>query len=116
MPGDQEHGLRGRPLCDAGRLSEQRHSLLCDCAPAASLDYASTNHETRDQRFEVEAESYAALPKNVRHGFSVRGDVARLLVTVATGGVEYFFVPRDESDQDPSKYGPILEQRVPTAA
>jgi quercetin dioxygenase-like cupin family protein len=69
-----------------------------------------------DQRIEVEAGSYAALPNKVRHGFSVRGDEARLLVTVAPAGVEYFFVPRDESDQDPDRYGLVLEERVPAAA
>jgi quercetin dioxygenase-like cupin family protein len=69
-----------------------------------------------DERFEVEAGSYAALPNNVRHGFSVRGDEARPLVTVAPAGVEYFFVPRDASDQDPTKYGLLLEERVPAAA
>ena len=69
-----------------------------------------------DRRFEVEAGSYAALPNNVRHGYSVRSDEARLLITVAPAGVEYFFVPRDESDKDPSKYGVILEERVPAAA
>jgi quercetin dioxygenase-like cupin family protein len=69
-----------------------------------------------DQRFEVEAGSYAALPNKVRHGFSVRGDEARILITVAPAGVEYFFVPRDEADQDPNKYGLIIEERVPAAA
>jgi quercetin dioxygenase-like cupin family protein len=69
-----------------------------------------------DQSFEVEAGSYAALPNKVRHGYSVRGDEARLLITVAPAGVEYFFVPRDESDKDPGKYGVILEQPVPAAA
>jgi quercetin dioxygenase-like cupin family protein len=34
-----------------------------------------------DERIEVEAGSYAALPKNVPHGLSVRGEEARLLVT-----------------------------------
>ena len=35
-----------------------------------------------DQRIDVEAGSYAALPKDVPHGLSVRGDEARLLVTL----------------------------------
>jgi quercetin dioxygenase-like cupin family protein len=34
-----------------------------------------------DQRIDVEAGSYAALPKNVAHGLTVRGDEARLLIT-----------------------------------
>jgi quercetin dioxygenase-like cupin family protein len=69
-----------------------------------------------DQQFEVEAGSYAALPNKVRHGFSVRGEEARLLITLAPAGVEYFFVPRNEADQDQSRYGIIFEERVPAAA
>jgi quercetin dioxygenase-like cupin family protein len=58
-----------------------------------------------DQRFEVEAGSYGALPKGVPHGLEVRGEQARLLVTLVPAGAEYFFVPRDESDADPAKFG-----------
>jgi quercetin dioxygenase-like cupin family protein len=62
-----------------------------------------------DQRIEVEAGSYAALPKDVPHGLSVRGDEARLLVTLAPAGTEYLFVPRDENDADPARFGVILQ-------
>ena len=58
-----------------------------------------------DQRIDVEAGSYAALPKGVAHGLSVRGEEARLLITLAPAGAEYFFVPRDDSDADPAKFG-----------
>ena len=58
-----------------------------------------------DQRIEVEAGSYAALPKNLPHGLTVKGDTARLLITLAPAGAEYFLVPRDESDSDPAKFG-----------
>src|SRR3954453_18060645 len=51
-----------------------------------------------DKQFEVEAGSYAALHKDLSHGFKVRGDAARLLVTLVPAGAEYFLVPRDESD------------------
>jgi quercetin dioxygenase-like cupin family protein len=61
-----------------------------------------------DQRIDVEAGSYAALPKNVPHGYIVHGDEARLLVTLAPAGAEYFFVPRDESDADPARFGLII--------
>jgi quercetin dioxygenase-like cupin family protein len=61
-----------------------------------------------DEKIDVEAGSYAALPKNVPHGFTVRGEQVRLLVTVEPAGVEYFFVPRDESDDDPAKFGLII--------
>ena len=65
-----------------------------------------------DEKIEVEAGSYAALPKNVPHGLTVRGEEARLLVTLEPAGAEYFFVPRDDSDADPAKFGLI----VPAAA
>src|SRR3954449_2360464 len=62
-----------------------------------------------DQRIEVEAGSYAALPKDIPHGLTVRGDEVRLLVTLAPAGAEYFFVPRDENDADPARFGLILQ-------
>src|SRR3954467_14617331 len=60
------------------------------------------------EEIEVEAGSYAALPKNVPHGFTVRSEQVRLLVTVEPAGAEYFFVPRDDSDADPDKFGFII--------
>jgi quercetin dioxygenase-like cupin family protein len=66
-----------------------------------------------DQQFEVEAGSYADLPNNVPHGFTVRGEEVRLLQTLHPAGVEYFFVPRDEGDSDPAKFGLILQERAP---
>jgi quercetin dioxygenase-like cupin family protein len=68
-----------------------------------------------DQRIEVEAGSYAALPKDVPHGLRVRGDEARLLVTVEPAGAEYLFVPRDESDADPSRFGVVINGAAPEA-
>jgi quercetin dioxygenase-like cupin family protein len=68
-----------------------------------------------DQRIEVEAGSYAALPKDVPHGLTVRGDEARLLVTVEPAGAEYFFVRRDENDADPSRFGIVLNGAAPAA-
>jgi quercetin dioxygenase-like cupin family protein len=62
-----------------------------------------------DERIEVEAGSYAALPKNVPHGLTVRGEEARLLVTLVPAGAEYFLVPRDQSDADPARFGLILQ-------
>jgi quercetin dioxygenase-like cupin family protein len=66
-----------------------------------------------DQEFEVEAGSYAALPNNVPHGFTVRGEEVRLIQTLHPAGAEYLFVPRDESDSDPAKFGITLQERVP---
>src|SRR3954454_10429385 len=68
-----------------------------------------------DQQFEVEAGSYAALPNNVPHGFLVRGEEARLLQTLHPAGAEYLFVPRDESDEDPAKFGITLYERAVAA-
>lgn len=62
-----------------------------------------------DQRIDVEAGSYAALPKGIPHTLLVRGDQARLLVTEEPAGAEYLFVPRDESDADPAKFGIVLD-------
>lgn len=68
-----------------------------------------------DQQIDVEAGSYAALPKNVPHGLTVRGDEARLLVTLAPAGAEYFLVPRDGADADPSRFGLVLHEPNPAA-
>jgi quercetin dioxygenase-like cupin family protein len=68
------------------------------------------------QEIDVEAGSYAALPKHVPHTLTVRGEEARLLVTVEPGGFEYFLVPRDDSDTDPAKFGiTIIEDRANAA-
>jgi quercetin dioxygenase-like cupin family protein len=66
-----------------------------------------------DQRIDVEAGSYAALPKDVPHGLSVRGDEARLLVTLQPAGAEYFLVPRDDADADPDRFGIVLHEPAP---
>jgi len=58
-----------------------------------------------DQRIEVEAGSYAALPRNLSHGLTVKGESARILLIFEPAGFEYFLVPRDESDSDPAKFG-----------
>lgn len=58
-----------------------------------------------DQRIDVEAGSYAALPKNLSHGLTVKGESARILIILEPAGFEHFLVPRDESDSDPAKFG-----------
>lgn len=65
------------------------------------------------EKIEVEAGSYAALPKNVPHGFTVRSEQVRLVVTVEPAGAEYFFVPRDDSDTDPANFGLIIHAAAP---
>ncbi|MGD9988478.1 cupin domain-containing protein [Pseudonocardia sp.] len=66
-----------------------------------------------DQEIEVEAGSYAALPKGVSHGVKVRGESARLLLTLIPAGAEYFLVPRDDSDHDPAKFGLLVHSDAP---
>ncbi len=68
-----------------------------------------------DQRIDVEAGSYAALPKDVPHGLTVRGDEARLLITLEPAGAEYFIVPRDEGDADPERFGIVLHDPAPAS-
>jgi quercetin dioxygenase-like cupin family protein len=68
-----------------------------------------------DQRIDVEAGSYAALPKDVPHGLTVRGDEARLLITLEPAGAEYFIVPRDEGDADPERFGIVLHGPAPAS-
>jgi quercetin dioxygenase-like cupin family protein len=68
-----------------------------------------------DQRIEVKAGSYAALPKDVPHGLTVNGDEARLLVTVEPAGAEYFFVPRDDGDADPGRFGIVRHDAAATS-
>ena len=68
-----------------------------------------------DQRIDVEAGSYAALPKDVPHGLTVRGDEARLLITLEPAGAEYFLVPRDDNDADPARFGIVLHEHAQAA-
>ena len=65
------------------------------------------------EEIEVEAGSYAALPKDVPHGLTVHGEEARLLITLEPAGAEYLFVPRDDSDADPAKFGLVIHQAAP---
>jgi quercetin dioxygenase-like cupin family protein len=73
------------------------------------LDGAITAY-VGEQEIEVHAGSYAALPKNVPHGLTVHGEEARLLVIEEPAGVEYFLVPRDDSDADPAKFGIVVQE------
>lgn len=43
----------------------------------------------------------------------MRGEAARLLVTLVPAGAEYFLVPRDESDSDPAKFGLEIQGDAP---
>ena len=50
---------------------------------------------------------------DVPHGLTVRGEEARLLITLEPAGAEYFFVPRDDDDSDPAKFGLIIQGAAP---
>jgi quercetin dioxygenase-like cupin family protein len=65
------------------------------------------------EKIEVEVGSYAALPKDVPHALTVHGEEARLLITLEPAGAEYLFVPRDDSDADPAKFGLVIHQAAP---
>jgi hypothetical protein len=49
----------------------------------------------------------------VPHGLTVRGEEARLLVTLEPAGAEYLLVPRDDADNDPTKFGLIVHAAAP---
>src|SRR3954454_12483805 len=66
-----------------------------------------------DQRIDVAAGSYAALAKDVPHGLTVRGDEVRRLITLEPVGAESFFVPRDDADADPARFGIVLHEHAP---
>ena len=66
-----------------------------------------------EKKIEVEAGSHAAPPEDVPHALTAHGDEARLLITLEPAGAEYFFVPRDDSDADPAKFGLVIHQAVP---
>jgi len=66
-----------------------------------------------NQTIQVQAGSYAALPKGVPHGLKVNGDAAHLLVAVLPAGFEHYLVPEGDSDADPEKYGLQINGPVP---
>jgi quercetin dioxygenase-like cupin family protein len=68
-----------------------------------------------DQKIDVEAGSYAALPKDVPHGLTVRSDEASLLVGLQPAGAEYLLVPRDDADADPARFGIVIHETAPVA-
>src|SRR5436305_6188865 len=97
-------GARRRRTADAHHTREDETLYVIEGAITAYVG---------DEKIEVEAGSYAALPKNVPHGLTVRGEEVRLLVTLEPAGTEYFFVPRDDSDNDPAKFGLIIHEAAP---
>src|SRR3954451_5338608 len=68
-----------------------------------------------DQSIDVEAGSYAAPPKDVPQGLAVRSEGVRLVVTLDPAGAEYLFVPRDDADNDPARFGIVLHEAAKAA-
>jgi hypothetical protein len=82
-------------------------------APALLKSVSPTKGNSHGAKPTVLSGSYAALPKNVPHGLTVRGEEARLLITLEPAGAEYFFVPRADSDADPARFGLIIDEATP---
>src|SRR3954453_3860311 len=66
-----------------------------------------------NETIEVAAGPFAGPPKKVPHGLTVRGEEVRLLVILEPAGAEYFFVPRDDADNDPAKFGLVIHEAAP---
>ncbi len=58
-----------------------------------------------DAEVDVGPGAFAALPRGVPHTIRVRGDSATVMLTLVPAGVERFFVPSSDEDQDPSTFG-----------
>jgi hypothetical protein len=68
-----------------------------------------------DQTIEVDAGSYAARPKRIPHGLTVRGESAHPLIGLQPTGAAYFLVSRDESDSDAARFGLEIEGELPAS-
>jgi quercetin dioxygenase-like cupin family protein len=49
--------------------------------------------------------AFAALPRGLPHTIRVKGESATLLLTLVPAGLERFFVPGSEEDNDPANFG-----------
>ena len=66
-----------------------------------------------DSEVDVGPGAFAALPRGVPHTIRVTSESATLLLTLVPAGLERFFVPADDGDLDPSRFG--LEINEPAA-
>ncbi len=66
-----------------------------------------------DTRVDVGPGAYAALPRGVPHTIRVKGDSAKLLLTIIPAGIERFFVPKPDADSDPATFGLELHGAPP---
>ena len=58
-----------------------------------------------DTNVDVGPGAFAALPRDVPHTIRVKSESATLLLTLVPAGLERFFVPASEEDNDPAKFG-----------
>lgn len=66
-----------------------------------------------DSRVDVGPGAFAALPRGVPHTIRVKGDSARVLLTLIPAGLERFFVPRSDEDGDPATFGLEIHGAAP---
>lgn len=66
-----------------------------------------------DAQIDVGPGAFAALPRGVPHTIRVKGDSAKVLLTLVPAGVERFFVPATEADSDPANFGLEIHDPVP---
>ena len=58
-----------------------------------------------DDKVDVGPGAFAALPRGLKHTIKVRGETAKLLITVVPAGIERFFIPTEEAHKDPATFG-----------
>ena len=58
-----------------------------------------------DTTVDVGPGAFAALPRGLPHTIRVKGESATLLLTLVPAGLERFFVPASEKDNDPATFG-----------
>jgi len=58
-----------------------------------------------DTTVDVGPGAFAALPRGLPHTIRVKGESATLLLTLVPAGLERFFVPNSEEDNDPATFG-----------
>ena len=66
-----------------------------------------------DTTVDVGPGAFAALPRGVPHTIRVKGESATLLLTLVPAGLERFFVPTSETDNDPATFGLELHDTPP---
>lgn len=68
-----------------------------------------------DASIDVGPGAFAALPRGIPHTIRVKGNSAKVLLTLIPAGIERFFVPRSDEDSDPARYGLELHDSPPAS-